>query len=449
MRRLWLLILVGLAGCHACRSATPVDVEPDVAGAALAQLVPAEPPCPDPQPCPLPPDYATLPGLWHLALASNPQLREAAAEIEIARGQRIQAAKYPNPQISADQEAIGTSINPDGTVFVEVTQPIVTAGKRRLDMAVGDRGIDAATLGLVARKFDTLTRVRRGYYDFVSWSDAVRIDQDIVRRLEDAERITRQRVEKAQTRPRTDLLRIEALVEEARIHLNRSRAMLEASWRQLAADVGVPDLPLPAEVPIPDSPPPRWEIAVILERVHGQSAELRRAAVEVEKARLAAERARAEAVPNFQIGGGYFRSFSEQEAGGMISVQTTLPLWDCKQGLIHQAEARWAQAQAAQRTLALRLDRETAAAFARYQSALQEVQKLRDQVLPRSEDSLRGVEKLYQAGSNEIGFADLLQTQDTVNDARRRLVAARQELWAAIADLQGLMQVDMDADGCP
>jgi cobalt-zinc-cadmium efflux system outer membrane protein len=384
--------------------------------------------------------------LWNLALASSPELREAAAELEIARGQRIQAAKYPNPQVRAEQEALGTSVNPAGTVRVELSQEIVTGGKRRLDMAVADREFDAATLGLIARKFEALTRVRRGYYDFVAWSEAVRINQEIVRGLEQAAQITRQRVEKAQTRPRTDLLRIEGLVEEARIHLNRSRAMLEASWWQLADAIGLPDLPLPCEVPVPDGPAPHWAIDAVRSRVQGQNAELRRAGAEVERTRLAAERARAEAVPNVKVGGGYFRSFAEMEAGGLISVETSVPLWDRKQGLVHQAEARWAQAQAAQRSLALRLDRETAAAFARYQSAQQEVRKLQEEVLPRSEESLRGVQKLYQAGSNEATFADVLQTQDTVNDARRRLVSARQELWAAVAELAGLMQLDLGED---
>jgi len=394
-------------------------------------------------------DYATLPGLWSLALANNPELREAAAEVENARGQRIQAGKYPNPQVVAEQEALGTSINPAGTVKVQIIQEVVTAGKRRLDKALGEQEVDIATLGLIGRKFEALTRIRHGYYDFVSWTQAVRINQEIVRSLEQSVRITRQRVEKAQTRPRTDLLRIEALLEEARIHLGRSQALLAASWRQLAADAGLADLPPPAEVQVPGDDTPDYELAQILERIEATHTDLRRAAAEVEKARLAAERARAEAVPNVHVGGGYYRSFAEQEAGAIISVQTSVPIWDRKQGLIHQAEARWAQAQATQQTVLIRLNREAAAAFARYQSAAQEVHRLQTEVLPRSRDSVLGVEKLYQAGSAEVSFADVLQTQATLNETRRRLVTARQELWTAIAELQGLMQLDLDgADEC-
>jgi len=79
MRRPWLLILATVTGCHACRELAPVDVEPDVAAAVSAQLPLVTPRCPDPAPCLPPLDHVTLPGLWDLALANNPELREAAA----------------------------------------------------------------------------------------------------------------------------------------------------------------------------------------------------------------------------------------------------------------------------------------------------------------------------------------------------------------------------------
>src|SRR5207249_2950310 len=162
------------------------------------------------------------------------------------------------------------------------------------------------------------------------------------------------------------------------------------------------------------------------------------------RSRLEVERARAEAVPNVQVGGGYIRSFVEETAGGIVSVETALPLWDRKQGRIHEAEARWARAQAASRSTALRLSRETADAYARYQGARRQVERLRSDVLPRLVESLALVRKGYQAGSAQITFADVLSAQTSLNDAQLRLAEVRRELWRAIADLQGLMQLDLD-----
>ena len=45
--------------------------------------------------------------LWDLALANNPSLREAEAEVEAARGRQVQAGKYPNPGFTYEEESIG------------------------------------------------------------------------------------------------------------------------------------------------------------------------------------------------------------------------------------------------------------------------------------------------------------------------------------------------------
>jgi cobalt-zinc-cadmium efflux system outer membrane protein len=442
----WLsLLLIGVLGCRICPCAAVIDVEPAVAALAEARVT-ASPVAPIaiPAPLPGPPD---LPTLWALTLAHHPELREAATEVEAAHGQRIQVGKYPNPQIAYEEESLGTSAGPPGNVRVHVSQEIVTAGKRRLAMAGADQDIDRTKLALLGHKFELLTRLRRAFADFASAAETLSINQEVVRGLEQSVRITRQRVEVVKTRPRTDLLRMETLLAEARIQQARSEIAVEAAWQQLAAEVGVPCLPMPPEVAGLGDTPPRWELCAVAERVQSAHTELRRADVEIERARLAVESARAEAVPNVQIGGGYNRNFAEHEAGAVISVQTALPLWDRKQGQIHEAEAHLAQAHAARQSRALRLSREAAEAFGRYQSALQEVERLRAEVLPRSEESLRGVRRLYQVGSNEVTFADVVQTQESLNETRRRLATARQELWRSVADLQGLMQLDLGEDG--
>src|SRR5262249_40926961 len=132
--------------------------------------------------------------------------------------------------------------------------------------------------------------------------------------------------------------------------------------------------------------------------------------------------------------------------GAVVSVETPLPLWDRKQGRILEIEARWARAQAAQRTIANRLQRDTAEAFGRYGVALRQVEGVRTEVLPRLEKSVELVLESYRAGAAQITFADVLLAEQTLNDARLRLEEMRRDLWRAIADLQGLMQLDIDEE---
>src|SRR5205823_3980588 len=129
---------------------------------------------------------------------------------------------------------------------------------------------------------------------------------------------TRRLVEETRVRPRTDLLRIEALLEEARINLARSRAQRVAAWRQLAAEVGVSELSPPEEVRGPFASVPRWDPQQVLTRVLAANTALKQVEVDVERARLALERARAQAVPNITVGGGYNAENVDRTAGATL-----------------------------------------------------------------------------------------------------------------------------------
>ena len=450
MRRFLVLTLVLLAGCHASSARVHQAIE------AQAALPPAHaaPPPPgadgpsSPTVAPAPDGPLDLPTLWGLALARNPSLREAAADVEAARGETVQAAKYPNPHLVYNQESLGTPQAAAGSISAQATQEVVTAGKRRLDVAIAGRGADAASLALLGRKFEVLTRVRRFYYDFLGWLETVRVNDEVAASLRQGVEVTRKLVEDAKTRPRSDLLTLQALLKQAEITQAANRANLDAAWRQLAAEVGAPGLAMPDAVSgLPDAAPP-WDGDSVRRRVLAGHTELRQAAVEAERARLEVERARAEAVPNVTVGGGYNRNFAENEMGAVISVETALPLWDRKQGRIYQAQANWAKAQEAQRTAATRLDQEAAEAFGRFQAARRQVERLTTEVLPPLEQSLDLLRKGYEAGAAQVAFADVLTAQQTLNETRLRIAEARRALWAAAADLEGLMQLDLGEELC-
>jgi cobalt-zinc-cadmium efflux system outer membrane protein len=360
----------------------------------------------------------------------------------MARGQLIQAGKYPNPRLSYSEEAIGTKQAAPGNLVIQASQEIVTNGKRRLDLAVARQGTDVASIALLGRKFDVLARVRRGYFDYLAWQHTVEANERIVASLEKSVAILREQVEVVKDRPRVDLVRAQSVLEEARTSLGRNRANLDASWRQLTAEIGVPGLKAP-EAFAPRDSTPRWEDERVLARVLAANTDLQQAAAEAERGRLEFERARADVVPNVTVGGGFARNFAENEIGGVVSIETPLPLWDRKQGRIREAEARWARARAAQVTAANRLIRDTAEALGRYQAALRHVEGLDKQVIPRLEESARLVRESYQARAAQITFTDVLLAEVALNEARLRLEEARRDLWRAVADLQGLMQLDV------
>src|SRR5579871_7566 len=252
MRRILFLLAATILGCQTCEVQVPPRVEQQVAAVASARVQPdlstgiATPLCPVVDRPAAKLTSVDLPSFWNLALAHNPSLREAAADVEAALGRRLQAAKYPNPHVAYSQENVGTRPEPAGAVKIELTQEILTGHKRSLDVAIAAEGLDEASLALLGRKFEVLTRIRRAYYEYLGGLESVRVNAETVARLEQGYEITRKQVEEAKTRPRTDLLRIDAMLEEARTRLAGSRLSLDAAWKQLTSEVGVPELSFPA-----------------------------------------------------------------------------------------------------------------------------------------------------------------------------------------------------------
>src|SRR5205823_5779290 len=101
--RLLAMLLLPALGCHTPRATMPGLVEAQVAAVAPQRPTLGFAACS----AEATDGTLDLPALWKLALAHNPSLREAAADVEAARGQQVQAGKYPNPHFLYAQDVIG------------------------------------------------------------------------------------------------------------------------------------------------------------------------------------------------------------------------------------------------------------------------------------------------------------------------------------------------------
>ena len=98
--------------------------------------------------------------LWQIAQEHNAILREAAAEVQEARGRAVQASKYPNPTFFYTGDALGDRASPSGAASFLLTQEILTAGKGRLDEAVANSSIEIASITMSAKEFQVLAAIR-------------------------------------------------------------------------------------------------------------------------------------------------------------------------------------------------------------------------------------------------------------------------------------------------
>jgi cobalt-zinc-cadmium efflux system outer membrane protein len=378
--------------------------------------------------------------LWQIALENQTELREAALRFSEARGRQSQAGKYLNPLLSYEESPLGSRTFPQGDISIAVRQEIMTAGKFRLDKRVAATQSDSASLELHQKEFDILTRIRRGYFDYLTLVEETRVLDVSSKAFED--RVKQARLLFPKTISRTEVISLELLLEEIRLEQIRTRAALQTSWAQLAADVGMPDLPLPVTVVDPPHDMPLWTLDEIEERV-GQNSSVRQALIDAETARWQLERARAEAVPNITIGGGYALQNTNRIAGAIVSVDAPLPFWDRKQGRIREAEAAYARLNAAVRSLELRLLGQTREAYGRYLLARESLRQLNEKTLPFLTSRVDLIKKAFKAGAENVNFNDVFQAEQALIKAQAEQFHVRRDLWRAIADLQGLMQVSL------
>jgi len=158
----------------------------------------------------------------------------------------------------------------------------------------------------------------------------------------------------------------------------------------------------------------------------------------VERAELEARRARLEKYPDVRLGVAGGRIGATDESIVQLGVSIPLRVLDRGQGREREANANLAVATAERLGVQQQLQREWATARERYHTAIEQVARYRERILPKAEEALRLVQSGFEQG--KFGFIDLVDTQRT--DAEAHLVYQEKllELNIAQAELEALLQ---------
>src|SRR5262249_38798947 len=118
----------------------------------------------------------TLADLQQLAAANSPTLRQAAADVEAAKGALIQARAYPNPTVSYQVQPSndGSSAGVQG---VGIDQTIKFHGKLKLSSAAAEMDLRNAELALRRARSDLATLVRHAYFAVLVAKETVRVNK--------------------------------------------------------------------------------------------------------------------------------------------------------------------------------------------------------------------------------------------------------------------------------
>src|SRR5688500_15467635 len=168
-------------------SAFPLLLGPSAPAAQTAEFV-APPAAPEEivalPPEPGSPGFYTLADLEAMALGSNPTLLAAAARIQAASGEALQAGLCPNPRIGYMGDEIGNE-GRAGMQGAFIEQEFVRGNKLGLSRAAARQQVRRGQAQLEAQRLRGLTDVRLGFFEFLAAQLTLDETRELVRIGED------------------------------------------------------------------------------------------------------------------------------------------------------------------------------------------------------------------------------------------------------------------------
>lgn len=380
----------------------------------------------------------SLSELVQIGLAQNPALNQVVLGIDAARGQAAQARLYPNPMLSITGDELGGGNGKQGGIITApmVSQEIVTAGKRRLDIAIANQRLDQATIGVLKQRYALMTAIRQGFFAVLEARQRVKTLEDLEKIANQSYDLTRRRVEVKQA-AQLELLQVQVELNRVQAELKAAEREKTAAWRRLAAGIGAPDL---AELPLVgklDPALPEYDYESSRTSLLESHPEVSFVRVGITEAELVLRRNRVEAVPNVNFGAGYVRQNRDKEDLWMFQVGVPIPAFNRNQGNVQTARADLSRAihevARVQNDLVGRL----ATAYGTYAAAKDRVHLYRKTILPTAEQANQIALDAFKGGGFE--YLRVLQAQRVLQETKLEYLRALGEAWRAASELSGLL----------
>jgi cobalt-zinc-cadmium efflux system outer membrane protein len=386
----------------------------------------------------------TLAEVQQLAGASSPLLRRAAADVTAARGAAAQARLHPNPTVGYQGDQIQPGPGPSNNVGQQgfyINQLIKTGGKLHLQSAAAEMDVVNAEVALRQAQVDLAGRVRAGYFAVLIAQEGLRVNRALSELAGEAYRLHVQRVRAAQAAG-YEPLQLYVFALQARQNVVTARNRYVSAWKQLTAQMGVPDMPFTALAGRADAPVPEFRYPAAREHVLGVHTQVRTAENTILKAKYRLRLMEVERLPDLHTNFVYQHDNAASNHQFSLQLGFSVPVFDRNQGNILQAKAQVTRAvedlEATRNDLTQRL----AEAFERYENARVLTADYRERILVAQIRVYRGIRERYQLEPEKVSFSDLVNAQQNLANVLTTYLALLGSEWTAVVDMATLLQLD-------
>lgn len=385
----------------------------------------------------------TLHELQEMALRTNPVVVQATARIQSARGTAIQSGLAPNPVVGYEGDTVGSAGTPNyHGVFV--TQTVMTAGKLDLARAAANVDVANAELELKRARIELLAQVRGAYFTVIVARENVRANRSLVELTDEVYRIQLDRMRAEEVAP-YEVAQLRSLAVQARTALVQAQNRALSSWRQLAAAVGVPEMPPAPLADSPETPLPNIDFDTASAYMLANNTAILAARNMQGQARLNLRRAEVTPIPDIQFYGTVQRDFTTaplQRTTWNMQLGLPVPIFDRNQGNILAAQGNLVRTSFEETRVRNDLMTQLAQSFELYSNNRTLVQYYRNEILPAQAQAYRSIYTRYNLEPDMVGFGDLVVAQQTLLNSITSYVGALGAQWTAVTNIATLLQVE-------
>ncbi len=390
----------------------------------------------------------TLAAFQQMALENSPVIRQAAANVENARGAAVQAGLYPNPTVGYEGDTIGTA-RTAGYNGIFFTQEFVTAGKLSLKQNAALNEMQATQADLRKARISLASNVRRNYFIVLIAQERLRFSRSIAKLSNEVYKAQIDLVTGGESAP-YEPLQLRVFAVQARNNVVLATNGLDGSWRQLAATIGLPYMARQTVAGSVETLTPAVDYDTLI-TILQRHTDLSAANLRIASSRNSLRLAEVQPIPNITVYSAFQHDATTPLSDYSTNVQVSapVPVFNRNQGNIASAHADLVRAEQNLNDTNNKLMSSLADAYSRFTSSRTISESYRTELLPDQVRVYRGVYDRFLIDGQSIDFAQVVVAQQTLATVVTSYLQSLNDVWTATVDLAELLQVDdlMTMDG--
>ncbi|MXS82793.1 TolC family protein [Nitrosomonas oligotropha] len=398
----------------------------------------------------------TLRDAVNLALLRNPELASFAKEMRALEGATLQAGLFRNPELSVNVENPGNiqklsgDINSQDSVSQEVVQQLTTirlgqlielGGKRAARVGAARLNEELAARDYESRRVEIIARVANVFTEVLAGQERLKLAEETRQLAQNVVDTVVLRVQAGKVPP-IEETRAKVGLSTARIEFEQAQRDLISARKRLALlwDSATPQFAKALGILETSIAPPDFQM--LQDRVLENPMALRAVKnIEHRKALLEVEQTRR--IPNLTLSAGAVHHAQLGGTTAVAGVMIPLPLFDRNQGNLKEAYQRVDKAVDEQVATDIRLRTELAQSYEMMSAVWNEINILRDEILPGARSAFNVMRRGYELG--KFGLLELLDAQRVLFQNQLLYVRALANYQRLMNDIERLIAAPIDS----